>query len=178
MAANKEKFQKEIIVHFIATIAVVVAIVMLKVEITKPLGKLLMQKLLMQKLLELKEAPARLRHLLLSAEKYGKYDTIRYCLMNKWLKLYEMEDGSYRVEATVSACSEDDVDGVFKRMEKALYGSDAVLYNCFLKGYLQFDTCLISDMVYLYEELPYKKISETRSGKCTYIISESNETLS
>ncbi len=83
------------------------------------------------------EASEKLKNLLESGEKFGEYDSLRYCIQSFWLKLLVHSDGVYSVHCQVSAHSEQTVAEVLERMAKANYGSDAILYHCYSKGYLE-----------------------------------------
>lgn len=74
-------------------------------------------------------------------------------MMSTMMEGFDFGDGCYTIEGRVSAHSEQSLDEVLERMEKATYGSDAVLYHCFMKGYLDFNQSGISNMIYLCREL-------------------------
>lgn len=115
----------------------------------------------MLKKLALREAPEQIHDLLSSGERYGLYDSIYECLFYGWLDLYEANNGRFYVETRISANNTESDDEVLERMGRATYGSDAILFQCIEKGYL--DVYYGVDMWYAGRELLRIEVKDQRN---------------
>ncbi|WP_405168935.1 hypothetical protein [Paenibacillus sp. FSL H3-0286] len=93
----------------------------------------------MEKKLAFKEVPQKVLEILKSGEQFSGFDSIYHCLSHGWLDLYETIDGNYYIYTRISEHSEEGEDAPLERMSKATYGSDAVLYQCIERSYLDLE---------------------------------------